>query len=213
MGLGAWEEQPGRLGICIPHVGIAPVYWAVGFKTLQIPIPYSIFANQGLPIDRSRENLAEQALKEGCEWIFFLDSDVVLPPNALQTLFGHAYPFISALYGSKHGTTAVWRKIREHGNEKYVAVPLHELASKPIFTEPNIVIGLGASLIHRSVFDKLKRPWFKWTQGLEDGGVSEDFYFCEKCNNAGIAIYVRTDVKCKHLGLVSYNEKGALEKI
>jgi len=213
MGLGAWEKQIGKLGICIPHVGVTSMYWAIGFKTLQIPLPYSIFANQGLPIDRSRESLVEQALREGCEWVFFLDSDVVLPPNGLQILFGCAYPFISALYGSKHGTTAVWRKVREHGNERYVAIPLHELTSRPVFTEPNIVIGLGASLIHRSVFDRLKRPWFKWTQGLEDGGVSEDFYFCEKCSAAGISIYIRTDIKCRHLGLVNYNVEGQLEKL
>ena len=89
MGVGAWEGIPPSgemLLIAVPHTGLVSFEWAVGLKILQPPVPFSIISNRGLPIDRARCDLVEQAQKMNASHIFFLDSDVILTkPHALST--------------------------------------------------------------------------------------------------------------------------------
>ena len=60
-------------------------------------------------------------------------------------------------------------------------------------------------LIHRSVFETLKRPWFYYDySGAEEGGKdwvrpTEDLMFCRKVREAGIRIYVDTTTCCPHI--------------
>ena len=60
-------------------------------------------------------------------------------------------------------------------------------------------------LIHRSVFEHLKRPWFFYDYtGAEEGGKdwvrkTEDINFCEKARAGGIRIFVDTTVCSPHI--------------
>ena len=106
MGLGAWEGTPQSeelLLIAIPHTGITLFEWSVGMRILHPPVPFNIISNKGLPIDRARCDLVEQAQKMNASHIFFLDSDVILPPDGLLRLWHHRLPIVTGVYGSKHG--------------------------------------------------------------------------------------------------------------
>ena len=67
MGIGAWENSTQQgielLLIAIPHSGLVSFEWSVGFRILQPPVPFNIISNRGLPIDRARCDLVEQAKK------------------------------------------------------------------------------------------------------------------------------------------------------
>ncbi len=56
-------------------------------------------------------------------------------------------------------------------------------------------VGCGCLLIHRSVFEKIKPPYFVMNQGKYGG---EDFYFCRKAKRAGFKIYADPGVLCGH---------------
>lgn len=60
--------------------------------------------------------------------------------------------------------------------------------------------GAGCLLIHRRVFEKVEKPWFRWTLGWVDPGVSEDFYFMERCIDAGFKPLCDTGIRCGHTG-------------
>jgi len=216
MGLGAWEDRPQDkklLLIGIPHTGLTLFEWGVSFKVLMPPVPYNVISNKGLPIDRARCDLVEQAYSMGATHLFFQDSDVLIPPDGLIKLWNHRLPIVCGVYGSKHGAPGVWIQQQVSGGAKYAAVTAEALERFPLFSHPDIVVGGGCALIDMNVFRKLEKPYFKWTQGVEQDGVSEDFYFFEKCRKAGIPIHVDTTVRCLHGEFAARNWKGELQRL
>jgi hypothetical protein len=201
MGIGAWEtaaQLKEMLLIATPHTGLVQYEWGVAFKILQPPVPFNVISNKGLPIDRARCDLVVQARSMGASHIFFLDSDVIVPPDGLIKLWNRRLPIVCGVYGSKHEAPGVWIEQLKSGGARYAPVLPSVLEQYPLFSHPDIVLGLGCALIDMQVFTRLEEPYFKWTQGLEPNGVSEDFYFFEKCRKAGIPIHVDSTVRCQH---------------
>lgn len=216
MGLGAWEDKPQNqelLLIAIPNTGITLFKWAVGFKMLMPPVPYNVISNRGLPIDRARCDLVEQAKKFGASHIFFLDSDVIVPADGLIRLWNRRLPVVTGIYGSKHELPGVWIEQAKSGLNRYAAVLPDVLEKYQLFHHPDIVVGAGCCLIDMKVFDRLEAPYFEWTQGRKEAGVSEDFYFFEKVRKAQIPIHVDTTVRCEHLDFSSLDWKGKRSRL
>jgi len=195
MGIGSWENSapPGKelLLIAIPHTGLVSFEWSVGLRILQPPVPFNIISNRGLPIDRARCDLVDQAKKLNASHIFFLDSDVILPPDGLTYLWNNKMPIVSGVYGSKHEAPGVWIEQAKSGDGRYASVGRDILERPGIFSHNDIVIGGGCVLIDMKVFDRIEEPYFDWTQGRAKGGVSEDFYFCEKIRKTLLTSYER----------------------
>lgn len=65
-------------------------------------------------------------------------------------------------------------------------------------------IGTGSLLIAREVFEKIEPPWFQNIYGIEanwaDEWPGEDIGFSEKCQKAGIKMYVDTTTTSPHVG-------------
>ncbi len=186
--------------------------WAIAQKILQSPIPFNIISNRGLPIDRAREELTQQAIATGATHLFFLDSDVILPADGLVRLYQHQLPIVAAIYGSKHELPGVWIQQNQNGGARYAPVSREVLEKTPLFSHQDMVIGMGACLIQLEVFKRIPQPWFDWTQGRVPTGVSEDFYFCEKVR-PHIPIYVDTEVKCRHVDFSMLQWDGSRDRL
>jgi hypothetical protein len=214
-GIGSWENltPPESIVIAIPNVGIVTFAWAVQLKVLQSPVPFTIIANRGLPIDRARCDLVEQSRRMGASHIFFLDSDVTLPPEGLVRLWNWRLPIVCGVYGSKHEAPGVWVEQSKEGQARYAPVTPEMLDSQPLFTHPDIVVGAGCCLIDLKVFDRIPQPYFLWTQGREPNGVSEDFYFFEQVRKLGIPIHVDPAVKCAHIDFCQLDWTGKRQRI
>jgi len=216
MGIGSWEggEKPKELiVIAIPHTGWVTTDWAIHWKILQPPCAFTVISNRGLPIDRAREDLVHQAETMGASHIFFLDSDVIVPPDGLMRLFSHRLPIVAGVYGSKQECVGVWVEQSKSGEARYAALDPKTLEAGNLITHPGIVAGAGCLLVDMTVFKRLKEPWFMWTQGREKGGCSEDFYFFEKCREMGIPIHIDGNVKCRHIDACAIAWDGKREKL
>jgi len=136
----------------------------------------------------SRTLLVEECLEnDRSKYIFFIDSDVFIPENALALL----------LQGGKDMSTGIyWTK-----SDPPEPVIYKDLHLGPYFDFPKNALfkiaaaGLGCCLIKTEVFRKVPKPWFKYVKE----NISEDFYFFAKAKKHGYDLWCDSRVKCMHL--------------
>jgi len=209
--MASWErtvEKP-SLAILTPVGGSIQYLAALTMKNLIIPLNYVWHCTSGYPWDISREHLVRKALEDNVDYVFFLDTDVVPPQDALVQLLGWKLPIVSGLYWSKARVPCAYKFHPDRDHVKAIDPPFRER-----FMEVDAV-GNGCLLIDTRVFKKIPQPWFKWdmlpwTPPGEPSGHSEDINFCLKAKEHGFQIYLDTAVRCKHLleGSYGLDENG-----
>lgn len=176
--------------------GFTSIEWSFALRKLHLPEGTDFVKIPGLPFDHARNEIVKKAVKNGSDWLFFLDDDVLPPPDAFLQLTAWKKPVVSGLYYKRQGKI-VPTAYREgaHG-----PVPIPSVGT-PGFVD---FVGGGCLLIHKVVFEKLKYPWFEWTIDQEalpsKDRLGEDFNFCRKARQAGFEVFLDTTVKCRHLG-------------
>lgn len=152
------------------------------------------------PIDQSRNQIVTKFLIDQPEGthILFLDTDVLLPPNAVETLLSVNQPIVSGLIVQKMPPFYPLMNVR-------IAPDTYRFAIK--WPENQVIavdaIGMGACLIRRDTLQKFGPPWFSFA-----GRQSEDYYFCEHAQReVGYQILVDTRVVAGHIGDKVYDAR------
>jgi len=222
-GSGAWERDAIDILIATPISGWELVHWEWHVNTLDIwqhlPQGYNII-RQKFPepmIDISRDKAVRMAIQLGARWIFFLDADVIPPPDVLPRLMAHKQPIVSGLYVRRHMPPFnEMLKFRTDGVAGLRPVQDGEYSDGSVVDVD--AVATGCVLIRTDVFEKVPpyqltidgqpaRPaWFFWTADryLNNPGMSEDFSFFTRAKRAGIPILCDTSIKCKHAGPVKF---------
>jgi len=201
-----------EVGLCIIHTGTVSTEWAFRLKLLQIP-PFVYVLNRNQPYDTAREQCTRGVLQHGVEWVFHLDTDVLIPIDAIPKMIEFSkkfdLPVLSGLYWAKKPNyddkgniippmPAAWVKYGDFDSigNKYNFAPIDakEFLGKGTLV-PVDVIGAGCMLVRADIFKKLdesnpKKPYFEWGLGRKDENtgkpllqLSEDFYFCMRLIN------------------------------
>lgn len=209
---GAWEQSPTSVLCAILHTENTTVAWSLGLRNLQLPNG-NIMPISGMPYDHARNQACMSLIESKHEWLFFLDSDVIPPPDAVLRLLAHQKPIISGVYCRRSPPIAVPVMLK---NGQWIT----QLPESGLIDVD--VVGAGCLLIHRSVLESFKphRPgkhWFDWTIDAKghvppDECMSEDFTFCVMARKQGYKILVDPSVRCKHVGYseVTYAHIDAL---
>ncbi len=199
----AWDERAANQVLCaILHVETTTMAWSLGFRNLVIP--GTVLPISGMPFDHARNSACQAALDRKVEWLFFLDSDVVPPRDAVLRLIQHQQPIISGMYCRRSPPVAVPVMMRNH---QWITdyPPGHVIDVE--------LVGAGCLLIHRSVLEQLKplspgHRWFDWRVDLAGTGIyppgeclSEDYSFCLQARKQGWKVKVDTSIICRHVGL------------
>lgn len=202
---GSWEilKRPSIL-CAILHTELTTVRWAFGLRELVFPGPHHVAGIAGMPFDHARNAACQQVINSDIDYLFFLDSDVVPPPDALLRLTARRLPVVSGVYCRRsppHGLPVMqrngdWvRNLPEKGKDPMIEVD---------------VVGAGCLLIHRKVLEQVPpqrqgKPWFDWRVDLQ--GIfppqdckSEDFTWCDHIRKHGVKVMVDTSVRCLHIG-------------
>jgi hypothetical protein len=156
-----------------------------------------------LPV--ARDTLVNQALQSNCDYMFFLDTDIIFespqdPNEALNILYqcmnkdrsDKDAKIVGGLYRAKQKQGfhyGMWMRANEKG-----FVPIEKWSGNWLNVD---VTGLGCCLIDMDVFRNIPKPYFYWE--VQDG-ISEDFYFFELAKKHGYSVHIFTDVKLSHLG-------------
>jgi hypothetical protein len=204
------------IGILCPVRGTVSYVWCMNARNLEIPVNWAWHGSSGFPIDVSRDHLVELALKDGVQYVFFWDTDVLVPQNILSQLLSLYLPIASGLYFAKTRNPCAYKKLP---NGKIRPLTKEEVDSAPIMEVD--AVGGGCLLIDARVFKVVPKPWFKWEldpDAPEDeqiGKHSEDIYFCLKAKRYGFPTYLVSAIKCKHVLETEYaiDEKGEFTPI
>jgi hypothetical protein len=147
-------------------------------------------------IASSRQRIAERAVAEGYEFLFFLDDDIVCLPDTLKLLHeqlaanpdamicGGIYPLkmrslIPLVFG-------------------FDTKPMFDWKPGEVF--PCKILATGCMLIRTKVFESLEKPWFKYAASeVDPSAETEDSYFCRKVVGAGFTILAHAGVLPDHV--------------
>ena len=121
--------------------------------------------------DVSRNRLAEMALRDGAQYLFWLDSDTLVPEDTVLKLMEHNKTIVAGLYGSRRGDlkAIAHRRTGEEKNGKKIVEIVDPIPEKR-FTVYST--GLGCCLMRASVFVTLAE---KVPESVEVGGVKVQF--------------------------------------
>lgn len=213
------ETNLPRIGICIPYNGNLNLEW---IEMTYIPLLYKptnwyqkfafLCKVPSLPV--SRDMLIKQALQRNCDYVFFVDTDLIFEdPSGPNSALYQLYQKINKSKDSKDGkiVSGLYRAKKDTGFN-YAMWMKHESSFLPIAEWKNNflrvdVAGLGCCLIDTDVFKNTPKPWFRWE---EFGEMSEDFYFFQQAKNNGYDLHVLTDVKLSHLGNIKIKCDGTI---
>lgn len=158
---------------------------------------------RGYDCAQARTNMASRAIEDGYDYILMVDSDIVVPENALRDLLEHESDVCIGFYvrkGSEDGSTCLYKRDRLNYDECFTVSEMRAMRDGGEYTLRVKGGGLGCALVSVSVFEKIAFPWFDWVTYADGHGVlSEDLYFCRECERAHVPIYADTRVACGHV--------------
>jgi len=179
------------------------------FKSIydqEIPEGYSVDFQffYGYQIDQIRNLIAHWAVS-AYDYLFSVDSDIVLPKDALKKLLAADKDIISGLY--------IQRKPGEHILEIYKMTPsggctnitAEQLADLPGDVVNVAACGMGCCLIKSEVLSAIGYPQFVYKSALQHKHtVSEDVNMCRKAEQHGYFTWAEKTVICKHIGQTQF---------
>lgn len=171
----------------------------LGIKTIGIT---ETIGNQ---IARQRGDLLREFENSGCDWLLWLDSDIVIPIESLK-------PLIEAVDAETRPIVCGVYFISMEPNQPLMAPlpciftdngvynsPIHPLPENQLIKID--VAGLGLCLMHKSVAHKLRDKYGNTTFDITIGDIhkSEDVSFFRKVKELGIQAYAHTGVLAWHI--------------
>jgi glycosyltransferase involved in cell wall biosynthesis len=151
----------------------------------------------GYTIDQVRNLIAEWAKEY--DYLLSVDSDIVLPKDALIKMLNHDVDMVSGVYMQRLHDKQVLEiyKLNDQGGMTNVSAEeisppgLHQVSG----------CGFGAVLIKSDVIRNMEYPHFEYKSALSHAHTfSEDVYFCKKALETGAQIYVDSTIICEHIG-------------
>lgn len=156
---------------------------------------------RGYDCAKARNNIAGRAIDEKYDYVFMVDSDIVLPREALIYL---TYPLTDICLGvyTRKNTITGQSELFSLGEENFSDVnnlPISEIGSSACERIEIKGGGMGCALIKTDVFRAMEFPWFKYVTYSNGDVLSEDLYFCCRARMAGYRIYADNRARCGHI--------------
>jgi glycosyltransferase involved in cell wall biosynthesis len=215
----AWELKQLRdkrvlIATISPPDGRVTYQWAKAYKEMLEPPGSDALVVQGLPYGVARNYAVKAFMDNDYGYLFFLDSDIILPKDVLFRLIDTGFPLIGCYYTKRIAPFEpcfynVKKSEEKEGLYDKVAITGWNYGD----IVPCVMLPAGATLIHRSVFEKMfaagiTKP-FEWTLDIDNpGGGSEDFNFSIRAVGLGIQPFVHTGIQARHETLAVCGVRG-----
>jgi len=192
------------VAVAIPCQDLIHTETVKALIALQASIGSVALITQASTIAAKRNLAVEGLLKHNlaATHLFFLDSDIVPPPDTITRLLTADKAIVGGLYAQRKPPSrlmAGWFSTPE-GEQVDKRVSAHTGLKKVHW------VGGGALLIAREVCEGLPAPWF-----AEDiaGKEAEEIFFQRKARDAGFEVWVDTNCIVGHLGITAITPDNA----
>lgn len=187
------ENKMKQILIAIPtNKGIEPET----FRSIyNLTLPENVKTNfeffYGYQVDQIRNLIAEWG--KNYDYVFCVDSDIILPEDALTKLYESDKDIVSGVYMQRKHEEQILELYNEKGN-----IPANELIHGLMEVKG---CGFGCVLVKGAVFNGMKYPHFHYKSALNHNDTySEDTYFCDKAKEQGFKVWADTTLICEHVG-------------
>lgn len=143
----------------MPHVGKFSEQVFLAWQNLDTGNFLRVFVtDRGRPIDQSRNICVTKALQHDCDYIFFVDADIVPRPDTFIRLRDAHQPVISAMYRQRHPPHNI---IATKAGVDVTVEEVQQLKGKNAIMQVQEV-GMGCCLIDMRVIRKLTQKINQW---------------------------------------------------
>lgn len=218
-----------NLHLCVPYYG-GQVYTAFEQCRAEAEregLLHSISYNSDSLVSRSRNVLTQRFLDSTSTHLLFIDCDIVFQTGHLRAIMralaaghqvvGGVYPLkqrelkwcLNAMEGEQARPDGLLR-VKYLGTgflaiERSVFYRLAAAHPELIYaSDENESPTKEAGGRQRTLHDFWSVGVFRQSGETVGRYLSEDWYFCQRCNDLGIPVWAHTGVKLKHLGLTAY---------
>jgi len=167
-----------------------------------------VVATEGYTTAQGRIYCVVQAQKNGSDYLLFVDDDMTLEKDALDRLLAHGKEIVGVnAYSRTLPLSTTLMMMDEKGKYKDPSKHTEWEMRVPEELFEVLAIGTGVALIKMEVFEKIKKPWFKFDMH-EDGYMlqGEDAWFCSQARKAGYKIWADGSLKIGHIGNYIYKK-------
>ena len=157
----------------------------------------------GYRIDQIRNLIADFTQRNNFDYLFSVDSDIILPKDTLTKMLASGKQFISGVYLQRKDHAKIPELYRHHTNGGQINMHISEVQGDKLIEIAGC--GFGCVLVATEILRNVGYPQFVYHNTLDfKYTISEDVDFCRKATEKGYKIYVDTSIKCTHLGTKRY---------
>ena len=166
---------------------------------LDIPEGYDVEFQTffGYQIDQVRNLIADWA--KNYDYLFSVDSDIVLPKDCLTKMLSEKFDIISGMYIQRNENEQILEIYRKNDLGGITNVNLCDVMPAGFHEVDGC--GFGCVLINCNVIRSIEYPHFVYRSAINHKDTfSEDIYFCQKAKEVGARIWVDSTIVCEHIG-------------
>jgi hypothetical protein len=201
-----WNSKPTKLAILVPtrdtvHSQFAYCLAQLIKTTSEAGIDTYLFFDSSTILLNQREKLIENAKDIKCDYVLWLDSDMMFPSTTALRLLAHNKDIVACNYmkRSKPLKTVAYTDLTNWDSW----LPL-EPKDDLIKVEG---VGMGCMLMKTEIFNSLQKPYFEFTyKGDTQDWYGEDFMLLTKLRLNQFNVYIDTilSMDIKHLGIYAF---------
>lgn len=187
-----------KILIAVPCMDLVPSQFAQSLATINRVGECMVAFQMGSLVYDSRNSLALNAIKSNCDYVLWLDSDMVFPSNILEKLIGGTDKgdiITGVYYRRAKPYSPVLLSELEIGEETkwcdYVDYPQNE-------TFEVEGCGFGCVLVPTKVLIDVYAEYGNMFAPIN--GVGEDLSFCWRARQLGYKIVCDPSIQCGHVG-------------
>ena len=162
---------------------------------------FSFDCVEGYGCALARNAIARKAIDLGYDYVFMVDSDIVLPQKALSLLLLADKDIIMGWYPSRlkaPGMTSIYRLTDYIDFDDKSNIGISEMPQGEVVEIKGG--GFGCTLIKTSMLRGTGPKWFEYVEYPAGDLLSEDLYFCHRVRTEfGYKIFAHTSVRCGHI--------------